>query len=186
MSKLQRINDLIIDELARRWNKPLEENSPSNNDIFFNNVGELASAKGFYEIVFQEIQIYRDKGAFDIEMISQFLVSLAIDSETESVLDLLESHLTKKQLVDIILLGSTHPWGVVRYQIVKMSARGFFENKEAFLYSFLIKETHPYLIRIVLKMICEIDLKLAKKIAVNHIESKDSYLRVLAREIIEG
>jgi len=185
MEFLKLKNREILVELAKGWGYEFTFELPVKQPNFFNNVGELSTINGFSEIIKHEIQSYVLRDKFEFEDLEEILISLAIDSEGVEVFQLLESNFRSRNLFDLIFIGLSHQWKEVRWQMMELIMKSEIQNKESLLYYSLKNEGDCYVIRVGLGILSFINIRLAKLIAKQHLKSKDSYLRILAMDIIE-
>jgi len=184
MSKLKEKNKLIINDLNKISDSPIDVNIPNKSIYIFNNIGELEIMRDYDIIVQDEILSYISTNKFDLERLRELLLSMAIDSESGQVVDHIRNAFSSKLLLDLIFMGLAHPWKEVRWQILELINSCKMENKATLIYYSLCRESDSYVLRVGLKILDGIDKNLSKEIALRHLESDDSYLRVLATEII--
>lgn len=185
MSKLKERNKLIINDLNKLSDSHIDKNVPNKSIYIFNNISELELMRDYDIIVQGEIRNYILNNRLDFERLGELLLSLAIDSESGQVLDHFNTAFTSELLLDLIFMGLAHPWKEVRWQIFELINSCKIENKATLIYFSLCRECDSYVLRVGLKILDGIDKYLSKEIALRHLESEDSYLRVLATEITE-
>jgi len=177
---MKELKDINI-EILRQLNIDNEQLSSYS----FSNVSELGSMAGFDNIVQEEIERYIYINKFNYEKLSQILTALAIDSEGAQVEEVIENKFKGQNLIDLILIGLAHPWKEVRWQVLEILGKSTIDNKASLLFYALSKEKNTYVLRVGLKILSKVKLALAKEIAEKHLESEDSYLRILSTDIAQ-
>ncbi|MBO7196470.1 MAG: hypothetical protein J6V80_03965 [Clostridia bacterium] len=79
----------------------------------------------------------------DNEQIDDLLTIMALDNETEYVLDLIESDSSEKQIHHILICGIAHPLYEARWQLAELIYRRKPDNYLSLLQT-LSNDAHPY------------------------------------------
>ena len=102
-----------------------EENFPYINELL-----------GYAEMIVKE-DITTD------DCVRDLLDIMAIENESESILELIEEKSTEHQLNRIISIGMTHPLYEARWQLVELIYRRKPHGYENYLYK-MLEDSHPY------------------------------------------
>ena len=185
--------DILESEINEIWSWIANDRKCSVDEIkqlaktqgIFSDVYESNAGNNIYNAVSSTIDKLVDNDINETAT-AQLLTALAMDSESIVILDLLMSKLSKTQLNNLIVLGLKFDYRDTRWQAIEMLMESTIPGKNVVLYNILKTEKDPYVLRVGLNFLSNLDIQLAKRIAKKNLKSDDDYLRILAQEILES
>lgn len=183
VKNLRKFIDIFWQHTANKLNLSIEATQQfAEQNSVFSHIHEEYVTTSFYDAV--RLAIIQKETKWNMRLLDQLLLALAIDADSIIVEDILETQLSSNDLIQLILKGLSSRWKDTRWKCIELLMRNPIPNKEEYFYKILKLESNLYVVRIGLHLLAKENKQLAKDIALQYCDTDDIYLHELVNDIL--